>query len=91
MNKALKAIKSELKEFQYSKDAILDMMNLLDKAIELSSGENPDRRHNRCLNNLIQTKEKELGELLHEDISEKERERRFGIAKSHFKTDLYGC
>ncbi|NHE58491.1 hypothetical protein [Cyclobacterium plantarum] len=67
------------------------MMNLLDKPIELSEGENPDRRYNSCLNNLIQTKEKELNDLLVESISEKERKRRFDIAKSHFQTDLYHC
>lgn len=91
MNKALKSIQSELEKLQYSKDSILDMMNLLNKAIKLSAGENPDRRNNRCLNNLAQTKEKELSELLESGISEKEMERRFGITKSHFETDLSEC
>tara|TARA_R110000744_G_scaffold353521_1_gene459885 strand:+ start:145 stop:423 length:279 start_codon:yes stop_codon:yes gene_type:complete len=88
MNEAIKVIQNELKKLQYSKDAILDMINLLKKAIELSKEENPDRRNNPFLNNLIQTKEKELSELLDEDISVKERERRFENAKSHFMADF---
>lgn len=91
MIETLIAIQSQLEELQYAEDAILDLINLIDKAIELSADENPDRRSNSCLNNLIQTKEKELDDLLEEDISEKERRRRFDIAKSHFQADLFDC
>lgn len=91
MGNPLKAIQRELEELQYGEDAILDMINLLDKPIELSAGQNPDRRNNRCLNILIQTKEKELDELLEQGFSERERKRRFDNAKAHFQTDLYQC
>lgn len=91
MTENLKAIQSELNKLNYSKDAVLDMINLLNRAITISKNENSDRRTNNCLNNLIQTKEKELNELLEGGISEENRKERFEIAKSHFQADLLDC
>jgi len=81
-------ILEEVSQLQYFDDSILDLISYIEKAIEISKATDPNRGTNHCLNNLLQTKEKELDYMKGKDIPDTERERRFTEACSNFKTDL---
>ena len=89
MAHTFESILDEVSRLQYSDDCMLDLISYIDKAIQISEAINPDRRTNHCLNNLIQTKEKERDSMMEKDIPDSEREQRFKDALSNFKTDLH--
>ncbi len=88
MEHTFESILEDLSKLEYSEDSILDLISYIDKAIEISKANDPNRGTNHCLNNLLQTKEKELHHMMEKDIPDTERERRFTEARSNFKTDL---
>lgn len=88
MAHTFESILEEVSRLQYSDDSMLDLISYIDKAIQISEAINPDRRTNHCLNQLVQTKEKERDSMMEKDISDSERELRFKEALSNFKTDL---
>lgn len=89
MNTRFNEIYSIVLEMDYSSDNMLDLMSLIDEAIEIAKKDDSNRRTNHCLNNLIQTKQKEISRMLSKDIPEETRERYFNDAKNYFKTDLH--
>lgn len=76
----------ELKQLNFSKDGIPDLINLVDQAIKLSSSENPDRTANVCLKHLMQTRDKELQYL--KVAKAKDKQSRFKDAITAFRMDL---
>jgi len=89
MEHTFESILEEVLNLEYSEDSMLDLIRYIDKAIQISEAINPDRRTNHCLNNLVQTKEKERDSMMEQDISDSEREQRFNEARSNFRKDLH--
>jgi hypothetical protein len=88
MKDTFESILEEVSKLEYSDNGILDLISAIDKAIEISKAADPNRRTNHCLNQLLQTKEKELDFMKEKDISDTDREQRFKDACSNFDTDL---
>jgi hypothetical protein len=89
MEHTFESVLEEVSKLQYSEDSFLDLISCIDKAIQISEAINPDRRTNHCLNNLVQTKQRERDSMMEKDIPDSEREQRFKEALSNFKTDLH--
>lgn len=88
MAHTFESILEEVSGLQYSEDSFLDLISYIDKAIQISKAINSDRRTNHCLNQLVQTKQKERDSMMEKGISDSEREERFKEALSNFKIDL---
>ena len=84
----LEDIYGDVSKLSCNEDSILDIINYLDEAIDIAKSENPDRQDNPCLNNLLQTKEKQL-EILKDNFGDTEnREFYFNELKYNFLSDI---
>ena len=84
----LKEIYGIVSKLSCNEDSILDVMNYLDMAINIAKFENPDRYNNPCLNNLLQTREKQLNGLKNNFEDKKNREFYFNELKYNFLSDI---
>ena len=91
MESTFENILDQVSQMKFSDDSMLDLMSYVKEAIRISKAINPSRRTNHCLNNFIQTHEKEVDFLKERDISKQEREDRFYDVLNNFKSDLHGC
>ena len=86
----LKEIHNIVSKLSYSDDAFLDIINYLNEAIEIAEVENPDRWNNPCLNNLLQTREKQLDAMKNNFKNQEQREYYFVELKQNFMSDISG-
>ena len=91
MESTFKSLLDKVSQMKFSDDSMLDLMSYVKEAIQISKAKNLNRKTNPCLNNLIQTHEKEVDFLKEKDIGKQEREDRFYEALSNFKIDLHDC
>lgn len=88
-------LKSRLKEIHdivlyldYNEDNFLDIINYIEEAITIAEKLNQNGEAESCLNNLWQTKEKQLRYMTENFKNEKERESYFNDVKENFQIDL---
>jgi hypothetical protein len=84
-------IEQELASLEFSDSSIVEFLYLLNRAIEIATEKNPVRRTNHCLNNLLQTREKQTAELLQDGLTEDIKRERFIDAKAAFRLDFGFC
>jgi hypothetical protein len=88
----LKEIYNTVLYMTFSDDNFLDIIYYLDVAINIAKQENPDAWINSCLNNLLQTKEKQLSYMMSNYENKEEREVNFIDLKENFLIDLsFNC
>lgn len=92
MNKSdnqFEEIYKELCKLKFSHLNVAEVVYLANRAKALAKAQNPDRRKNPCLNNIVQTLEKQIEPLIQKDIPEDEREQLFKEALSNLKMDIH--
>jgi len=89
-------LKSRLKEIHdivlymdYSEDNFLDIITYINEAIGIAKKLDQNGEANSCLNNLRQTKEKQLHSMIQNFNNQKERESHFNDLKENFLVDLF--
>ncbi|MCF8374002.1 MAG: hypothetical protein K9H64_20435 [Bacteroidales bacterium] len=84
----LQEIEKEVQRIEWSQDGILDLLNYIEKSISIAKSYDSDRTTNECLNQLIQTKEKQAELMTTKSISQMERKLYFDETKTNFLADL---
>jgi len=74
---------------KYSQNNFLELISLVKEAENIARKIDPDRRSNPCLNNIVQTYEKQIEPMMEKGISKKERQAKFEDALTNFKIDLH--
>lgn len=79
---------NEVEYLSCSDHSIFKLMELIESEYDKEWRTDPDMRRNYYLNNLRQTKDKQLDELLQNLNKNKKRKELFDRAKSHFQQDI---
>lgn len=87
----LKEIHDEVSELTYSEDNFLEIINYIEEAIRIAKNDNRDKRANSFLNNLRQTKEKQLAIMKANYKIVEDRESNFNALYENFLIDLLIC
>lgn len=81
-------ISNEISKLDYSEDNFFKIIKYLDEAIKIAKND-PHSRANGVLNNLKQTREKQVGIMSYNYEDESNREYNFNQIKENFIIDLY--
>jgi hypothetical protein len=81
-------ISNEISKLDYSEDNFFKIVKYLEEAIKIAKSD-PHTRTNGVLNNLLQTKEKQVGIMVYNYEDESNREFNFNQIKENFIIDLY--
>jgi len=88
MNKRFKEIYDIIFSFKYSDENFLELISLVKEAKKIAESIDPNRLNYPCLNNIVQTYNKQVKSMLEKGISKEERKYRFEEALKNFRADL---